>query len=138
MKPNLVRKLKTLALICLLTSLAGVIYQLIGEQLLNFSSVLLGFPLGLVFGVMELFLFSKAERRFRNWTFTKLLVFKTLLYTAVILMVTVSVTIITGLNEGRKLSDLRLFLQSRGLWILVAYTLVIYGLLVFFLQINHL
>ena len=112
MQPNLVRKFKTMALICLFTSFAGVIFQLINEQRLDYNSVLLGFPLGLVFGLLELFLFPKAEMRFRRWSFTKILIFKTLLYTAVIYAVTVAIAIIVGLLEGRKMSELPAFLVS--------------------------
>src|SRR5437773_5939226 len=138
MRPNLIRKLKTLALICLFTCFAGVMYQLIDETLLDYHSVLVGFPLGLVFGLLELFLFSKAERRFRQWSFTNLLVFKTVLYTAVIYTVTISVAIMVGFFQGRQLSEIQPVLSSLQLLILVLYTLVIYGLLVFFLQVNHL
>jgi len=60
MQPNLVRKLKMLLVICLITSFAGVIYQLINEQHLDQSSVVFGLPLGLIFGLLELFLFAKA------------------------------------------------------------------------------
>jgi hypothetical protein len=102
MQLNLVRKFKTLALICLFTSFAGVIFQLIGEERLDYNSVLLGFPLGLVFGLLELFLFPMADMRFRQWSFTKILIFKTLLSTAVIYAVTVGLAIIAGLFEGRK------------------------------------
>src|SRR6476659_4565695 len=138
MQPNLVRKLKTLALICLFTCFAGVIFQLIDEERLDYNSVLVGFPLGLVFGLLELFLFPKAEMRFRRWSFTKILIFKSLLYTAVIYAVTVALGIIAGLFEGRKWSEVPAFLTSLRQLVLVVYALVIYGLLVFFLQINHL
>jgi adenylate cyclase len=138
MQPNLIRKIKTLALICAFTSLAGVIFQLIDENRLDQNSVLLGFPLGLVFGVLELFLFPKAEARFRRWSFTKMFVFKTLLYTAIIYTVTTSLAIIVGVFQGRSLSELPVFLSSLGEFVLVVYTLVIYSLLVLFLQINHL
>ena len=111
------------------TSFAGVIFQLIGEQRLDYNSVLIGFPLGLVFGLLELFLFPKAEMRFRQWSFTKILIFKTLLYTAVIYVVTVTLATISGLSEGRKWSELPALLASPGLLILVVYSLVIYGLL---------
>src|SRR5947207_15709965 len=99
MRSNLTRKLKTLALICLFTCFAGAMYQLTNEARLDYYSVLFGFPLGLVFGLLELFLFSKAKKRFRQWSFTNLLVFKTVLYTAVIYIVTVSLTIIVGLLQ---------------------------------------
>jgi adenylate cyclase len=115
-----------------------VIFQLIREVRLDYKSVLVGFPLGLVFGLLEVFLFPKAAMRFRQWSFTKILIFKTLLYTAVIYIVTVSLAVITGLLEGHKMSELPSFLTSPRQLVLVAYSLVIYSLLVFFLQINQL
>jgi adenylate cyclase len=138
MRPNLVRKFRTLALICLFTSFAGVIYQLINEERLDYNSVLFGFSLGLIFSLLELFLFPMADTRFRQWSFTKILLFKTLLYTAAIYLVTLALVITVGLAEGRKWKDLPEFVASRGQFILVVYTLAIYSLLVFFLQINHL
>jgi adenylate cyclase len=138
MHPNLVRKLKSLGLICLFTCFAGVLFQLIGEQHLNYNSVLMGFPLGLGFGVLELFLFPRAVKRFRQWPFIRLLIFKTLLYSAVIYIVTVSIAIITGLPQGHELNEIPTYLTSSSSMILVFYTLVVYSLLVFFLQMNHL
>jgi adenylate cyclase len=138
MQSNLIRKFKSLALICLFTCFAGVIFQLINETHLDYNSVLVGFPLGLVFGLLEIFLFPKAEMRFRQWSFTKILVFKTLLYTGVIYAVTVTLKIIAGLFEGRKMSELPDALGSLEQLVLVVYTLVIYSLLIFFLQINRL
>lgn len=138
MQPDLMRKFKTLTLICLFTSFAGGLYQLIGELRLNFNSVLFGFPLGLGFGLLELFLFSKAEKRFRQWPFTKMLVFKALLYTAVIYIVSISMVTITGVFQGREMSELPGYLVSPSSLVLVLYTLVVYTLLVLFLQINHL
>jgi adenylate cyclase len=138
MQPNLVRKLKTLALICLFTSFAGVIFQLVDEERLDYNSVLLGFPLGLVFGLLELFLFPKAEMRFRRWSFTKIILFKILMYTAVIYGVTVVLVFIGGFVQGRNISELPVVVASLGQLVLTIYTLAIYSLLVFFLQINHL
>lgn len=138
MQPNLVRKFKTLIIICSFSCFAGVVYQLINERRLDHNSIMVGLPLGLVFCLLELFLFPKVEMRFRRWSFTKMLVLKTLLYTAVIYFVTVALVFFTGLMEGRKISELPAFLGSMGELILVIYALVVYGLLLFFLEINHL
>jgi len=88
--------------------------------------------------LLELFLFPKAEMRFRQWSFTKILIIKTLLYTATIYIVSVTLGIVGGLMEGRKLSELPAFLTSMGQLILLVYSLVIYSLLLFVLQVNHL
>ncbi len=138
MQPNLVRKFKTSALICLFTCLAGVMYQLINANYLDYNSVLIGFPLGLVFCLLELFLLPLAEMHFRQWSFTKILLFKTVLYTAIIYVVTVVLTIIIGLFAGSKMSELPPYLVSLEHLVLVVYTLIIYGMVIFLLQINHL
>jgi adenylate cyclase len=138
MQQDLIRKIKTLAFICLFTCLAGVIYQLIAEKRLDYNSVAIGFPLGLVFGLLELFMLPKSNLRFQQWSFTKILLGKTILYTAVIYVVSVALALIAGLFQGRQLKELWPFLISPNLFVLVIYTLAIYGLLVFFLQINHL
>src|SRR5688572_8422320 len=138
MQSNLIRKFKTLGIICLFTSLAGVIYQLVAEERLDENSVILGFPLGLVFGSLELFLFPRAYKKFQKWSFTRIIIFKTLLYTIAIYIVTVILVLLAGLYEGRNIKELTDYLSSRGQFVLVIYTLVIYSLLVIFMQINHL
>lgn len=138
MQPSVVRKLKALTLICVFTCFAGAIFQLINEERVDYNSMMVGFPLGLVFGLLELFLFTKTTINLRQWSFTTVLLFKTSSYTTVIYIVTVALKIIIGLQDGHKISELPGVLASPDQLILVFYTLVIYSLLVFFLQINHL
>ena len=137
MRPDLSRKLKILALICVFGSFAGVIYQLIDDDRLDYESVTVGLPLGLGFGLLELFLFPKIKF-LRRWSFTKILLFKALLYTGAIYFVTSVLMLFMGLAEGRKVQELFVYLVSGEQLILVLYTLVIYGLLVFLMQINNL
>lgn len=138
MQPNLARKFRTLAFICLFTCFAGVIFQLIDESRVTFSSISVGLPMGLMFGLLELFLLPKAEAYFRQWSFAKILLFKTLLYTTVIYILSIILTIIAGLLEGRSINELPALMVSMERLALVVYSLAVYGLLVFFLQINHL
>lgn len=138
MNPALSRKLKTIALICLSACFAGVIYQLIAEHNLTYASVLIGLPLGLFFGLLELFIFPMAEIRFRKWPFTKIFIFKAVVYTTVIYVVTITIATIDGLLTGRQLIEIRSYLFSAGQLVLVLYTLVIFSLLLFILQVNQL
>jgi adenylate cyclase len=111
---------------------------LVAEERVNHNSVLVGLPLGLVFGLLELFLFPKANKRFRQWPFTTLLVFKAFLYTGAIFTVSVVLIIIAGLNEGRRFSELPTYLASPEQVVLIVYALVVYSLLLFLLQVNQL
>ena len=138
MQPNLIRKLRTLGLICIFTSLAGVVFQLIDENRFDHNSILVGLPLGLVFGLFELFLFPGFHVHFQKWSFTRIFIFKTLLYTGIIYLITVTLAFIIGWTEGRNISELPVFLISLEQWVLVLYCLIIYSLLVFLLQVNQL
>jgi adenylate cyclase len=138
MSPRLARKLKNLALICLYGCFAGLLYQFINENQIDERSLIVGFPLGLVFGIMELFLMPKAARRLSSWPFTLLIVFKTVLYTTVIYVVSVIIMFLGGITEGRKLYELYDVAVSMEQLILVVYSLVMYGSLLFLLQVNQL
>ncbi len=122
----------------MLAGFAGVIFQLISERNLNFNSILFGVPLGFCFGILELFLFPRAEEKFRRWSFTGMIIFKAVSYTSLIYLVTVPIVIFIGLTEGRNLNEIPGFLTSMSQLVLVVYTLVIYTLLVLLLQINNL
>src|SRR5690349_14575793 len=113
----LIQKLRTSVFICLLTGFAGVMYQLIDEKRLDFTSVLVGLPLGLVFSLLELFLLPPFVRRWQQWSFTRVLVIKTVLYTAIIFLVTVLLLIVGGLSDGRRLSELPAALAGRDYWV---------------------
>src|SRR5438309_7920167 len=106
LSPNSFKKLRTLLIICLFTSLAGVLFQLVDEERLNYNSVLYGLPLGLIFCFFELFLFPLANNRFSRWRFSRILLFKSFLYTASIYLATVATTVVVGLNQGRHWSEL--------------------------------
>jgi adenylate cyclase len=116
---------------------AGVFFQLISEERVDYNSLMIGFPLGLAFGLLELFLLPGAAKRFRKWSFTKIFIFKTTLFTLIIYVITIALTIIVGYNQGKELSELAAYLVSPSQLILVMYSLVTYSLLVFFLQINQ-
>lgn len=127
-----------LGFIFLLTCFAGVLFQLINENRVDYNSVMIGGPLGLVFGLTELFLLPRGERIFRKWSFTTILVFKAVLSTILIYAVTAVLAIVAGMLEGRSIRELPGVLFDVERLILVAYTLVVYSLLVFLIQVNHL
>ncbi len=138
MSTQLTRKLKSLALICLFGCFAGVVYELINENHIDFRSIIVGFPLGLVFGILELFLIPGASVRLHRWPFTMVIAFKTVLYTTVIYVVSVLIMFLGGVFEGKTLGELAAVALSREQLILVIYSLVVYGSLLFLLQVNQL
>jgi adenylate cyclase len=138
MHPDLPKRLRSLSLICLLTSFAGVIFQMINEQQVNVNSILFGFPLGIAFSMLELFVFPRFKGHINQWSFTRILIVKSVFYTSTIYLVIMFVIVVSGAFTGHKLNELATVLASRGQLILVIYTLVVYTLLIFLLQVDNL
>ena len=138
MSLRLERKLKTLVFICVYGCFAGLLYQFINENQVDQRSLIIGIPLGLVFGLLELFLIPGAANRLNRWPFTLLIIFKTVLYTTMIYVVSVIIMFLGGLTEGRKLSELYDVAVSMDQLILVVYSLVVFSFFLFLLQVNRL
>ena len=75
--PLLENKLKALIIICLVSGLAGVVFQFFDDGHVGYESVLVGIPVGLFFGLFELFIF---HGRFRRLPFIRILLIKAILY----------------------------------------------------------
>ena len=138
MQPVMVRKFKTLAVICCFFSLAGVIYQLVDLKYIDYKSIAMGFPLGLMFGVLELFLFSKAQQKLRQLSFSWLIIVKAVLYTLIIFLVSAAIGLIVGYSEGKHINDFFDSILDRDQVVVIIYTLVVCTLTVFYLQIERL
>jgi len=138
MKAGVLNKLKTAFWICLFSCFAGVVFQLLREERLDYHSVLIGLPLGLGFVLLELFIYPKMEGRGRRWSFTHMLLLKVTIYTIIINLVTGGLAIVAGMIECKDFAHLAPFTLSTGQLLLILYSLVIYSILIFFLQVNHL
>ncbi|MEO2006307.1 MAG: hypothetical protein ABGY41_19670, partial [Candidatus Poribacteria bacterium] len=129
MSPVLVRKMKLLGLICAFSACAGVFYQRVGEQTVGFESVLIGIPVGLVFGAMELFVFEAFGQRLRTLGFIQLVIAKAALYTLFVFVVKNIVGLIVGLAEGRTLTEFEESLVEPENWTLILFCLAFYAVL---------
>ncbi len=115
-----------------------MMYQLIGEEYVGYQSVLIGLPLGLALGVLELFLFPKTQQKLLRLPFTWLIIVKTILYTSIIFLVTATIGLFVGLFEGKNIDEFYESVLSRSQVVIIVYSLVIYMLIIFYLQINRL
>jgi adenylate cyclase len=138
MGPGNFIRLKTAFWICLFSCFAGVVFQLLREERLDYHSVLIGLPLGLGFVLLELFIYPKTEGRIRRWSFTSMLLLKITIYTIIINLVTGGLAVVAGMIKCHEFSNLAPFTVSTRQLLLILYSLVIYSVLVFFLQVNHL
>lgn len=135
--PVLLRKLKLLLTICVMSSLSAVIYQYIDMDYIDFRGIYMGINLGLGFGILELFIITKYQHQFQKLPFSLHLVLKTILYAIIILIVAGSISLLLGLIEGVQMEFFFGALLSPGFYSLIIYTLIIYTLLVFYMQINR-
>ena len=138
MSPVLTRKLKLLGLICAFMAGVGALYQVVDEEPLSISGPVVGALLGLSFGVMELFVLEAWGRRLQSLAFVPLVVAKAMLYTWVVFSTSHIIGFIWGYFTGLTLHDFWVSLTAADNWTQHLVTLVSYGLMAFFVQINRL
>lgn len=136
MSPVLKDKLKMLGEFCLIAAFAGIIYQLIDDRYANHIGVIMGVMLGFGFGVFELFVLSGLRRNFAKLPLYQTIIIKAVLYVIIISLFSGIVGLIVGFSQGLKMSDFYAAFLSRDQLILTIYTLTIYVLLSFYVQIN--
>jgi adenylate cyclase len=137
MQPVLKRKLKLLLTICVISSISGVVYQIVDIDQINFGGIYLGLNLGLGFGILELFILSTYQQQFQRLPFFWHLLIKSLLYTFIILIVAGPIFLLLELREGGEVHAFQNNLLSPGFYSLIVYTLIMYTLLVFYMQVNR-
>lgn len=126
-----------LGLICIFTSIAGVIYEIVDTGALSFMSVLIGLPIGLVYAVLELYVFTNRDLWINKLSFIKLILAKAFLYTAFAFVFINLVGLINGFLDGKSKDEFyESLVSSNQLMLLVV--LALYLMIAFFLQINRL
>ena len=119
-------------------SFAGVFYQFVTQSMVDFGSVMVGFPLGFCFGYLELFALRKYNLRFQKISFWLVILIKSSIYTISIFILTLSLSFVWGGLLGKEISEFKEVSFSMEHIGLVVYTLVFYALLLLYLQINRL
>ena len=136
MNPILTVKLRLLGEFCLITTFAGVIYQLIDTKYIDFIGVIMGASLGFAFGIIELFLLSGLRKKFLNLPLLVTIFVKAIVYSLIIYVFSGVIGLVIGFYQGLHMSDFYESMLGRDQLILVIYTLLIYVLLSFYIQIN--
>ena len=96
----------------------------------------MGIALGLGFGIMEIFILSKYNGHFQKMPILKTIFIKAILYSSVIFVISNLLSLVYGLSMGRTMDEFYENMVSRDQAILTFYTLVLFILLNFNLQIN--
>jgi len=105
MNPVITGKLRLLTEFSLFGALAGIIFELLREGLIDYRAFVMGVPIGFAFGIMELFVFFGLRRRFLNLPLLLTLFLKAFAYVLVIYFVTGIVGLIVGFFQGKLIEE---------------------------------
>jgi len=136
--PLLIRKLKIFGIICLFTTIVGTLFQLINDRHITTAGPMVGLFLGLGFAFLELFFLKRLNQRLKQMAFHHLAIIKVLLYTTIVFLISNLLGLIDGYFAGKTIDEFyaSLFLPTR--WAQIIVSLVMYTIIVLFLQISRL
>lgn len=133
----LLSKLKQLGEFCFFGAIAGIIFQLINEKFVTGMAFMIGIPLGGVFGIIELFIFSGLRKKFLKLPLLLTIISKSILYVLFINIVFVFLGLILGYFQGSdRMEDFANLFFTRDQLVINIYTLLLYVILAFYMQIN--
>jgi len=138
LKSTLIRKFKILGIICIFTIITSLFYQKIEEGVIDTAGVVIGSFLGLNFGILELFLLKKLNRHLKKYPFYLVALIKVVLYTSISFLVFNSLGLIFGLFQGKTLDEFYASLLTIGRITQILTALLMYSIIVLFLQISRL
>lgn len=136
MKSVFADRLRMLGEFSLITSFAGIIYQLVDVKYADHMGVIMGASLGFGFGIIELFILSGLKKKFLKLSLLQSIFIKAITYLIIIYTFSGVIGFIVGLSQGKEMEEFYLSLYSRQQFILIIYTLAVYILLSFYVQIN--
>lgn len=136
MNPIFTFKLRLLGEFCVFGAIAGVIFQLVHEGLVDFRAFLIGVSLGLSFGIFELFIFSGLRKKFLLLPLLLSIFIKAFVYLLIINLISGLLALISGLIEGKQMEEFYSIMLGKEQLILNIYSLLLFVLLSFYIQIN--
>ena len=134
--PNTIRKAQQILEYSLLGAIAGVVFQMVDEQFVDYNGPLLGLAMGAGFIKVEIFILSKFKKKFLRLPFLLSIFIKAIVYLIIIIYVWAIMSFIVGTLEGKTMEEFYESMFSIDLLIIVVYTLLFYVVLSFYAQIN--
>lgn len=138
MNPIISGKLRLLLELCLFGSIAGIVFQLLHEGLVDFRAFIIGVPLGGAFGLMELFVLSGFKKRFLKLPLILSILIKAIIYVSIINLITGLLALFIGALQGQQMEEFYALMVSKEQLILNIYTLLLFVSFSFYIQINRL
>ena len=138
MNPLLKRKFKLLSLFALFSMPAGMLYQRLNSGYIDHNAFIVGIVMGLVFGALELFILTKLNQRIKTFPIPLIILTKTIVYTLIIFCISNLLGLIAGFLEGKTWEVFFESLYSVKQLYFILYSLIFFGIILFFLQISRL
>ncbi|MDX1699169.1 MAG: adenylate/guanylate cyclase domain-containing protein [Melioribacteraceae bacterium] len=132
------QKVRKLLIICAASILAGIIYQYMDVGFVDYNAFVLGFLIGLGFGIFELFFMSKINRLIKSYPLPAIILINVFLYTLLVFIISNLTGLVSGYFAGRSLEEFYDSLLSVKQFILIGYSILLFTILISFFQINRL
>ena len=136
MNPIITLKLRLLGEFCLFGIVAGIIFQLLHEEFVDYRAVLIGISLGFAFGFIELFVFAGLRKKFLQLPLILTIFVKSIIYLLIINSVSGLLTLATGYVQGKGMNEFYSIMFGKMQLILNFYTLLLFVLFSFYIQLN--
>ena len=135
---SLRQRLRTLLVFCVISILAGIVYQYMDVGYVDYNAFALGFLIGLGFGVFELFFMSRINRRIKSYPLPRIILLNVILYTLLVFLISNLTGLVVGYFQGKEIDEFYSNLFSYGQFVLIGYAILVFTILISFLQINRL
>lgn len=136
MNPLISFKIRLITEFCVFGAIAGVIFQLLHEGLVDFRAFLIGVSLGLSFGIIELFILSGLKKKLLQIPLLLAIFSKALVYLIIINIVSGILALTSGIIEGKQMEEFYTIMVGKNQLILNIYSLLLFVLFSFYIQIN--
>jgi adenylate cyclase len=128
-------RLKSTFAIALVVGISGLIYEFVTTGNVSGWGIGQGIALGILLGVLE---GSSLTDKMRKLPFVITTITKTVLYVGIVICVFVSSTLFAGYMQGKTIDDFTAEISSFAYYHKFIYAFIVFLLVVFFRQLNHL
>jgi len=139
MNSKITGKIRLLGEFCLFGAIAGVVFELLNERLIDFRGPIFGIILGGAFGIIELFILSGLRKKFLKLPLLLTIFIQGFIYVLIINLVSgfsLLIAVILGFFESKEIDVFYTHMLSKNQLILNIYILNLYLLFAFYIQIN--
>ena len=132
------QKLKIVVIFCIISIIAGIIFQFLEEGFVNYNAFVIGLFIGIGFSLFEIYLMPVINQRFKSSPLLVIIIINILLYAFLIFLVSSLGGFIVGGLTGKTLSEFFDSVVDVHQFYLIAYAITIFTIIIFILQVSRL